>query len=267
MITLLNVPAESRAVTVVIAGKVGRRPQRDEILRLQRFRLHLRDGGARAVKIPEKFCLLSAFLFAALVPVQGQRYEITPLFGGTFGGSVELEQQRLPNTKADIQDSISYGLAGGVRFDGDDCENCSLIEFRWMRQNTHLRFPLNPLVPTPLAAPSFRPSFAIDQFLGDFTHEFPLEDVASIRPFVTGTLGAALMSAPASSAVRFAFGVGAGMKVFPSLHWGFRIQAEYQAIVMHAELQRAVCYAGCFVILNGGLANQFQLSIGPAFRF
>jgi hypothetical protein len=219
------------------------------------------------VKIPVKCCLLSVSLFAALVPVQGQRYEITPLFGGTFGGTVGLEQAGLPHANAHIEDSISYGLAGGVRFDGEDCEKCSLIEFRWMGQNTHLGFSSNPLVPTPLAAPSFRPSFTLNEFLGDFTHEFVLEDVASVRPFVVATLGAALMATPASSAARFVFGIGAGIKVFPWLHYGFRIQAEYQPIVMQGELQRAVCYAGCVVILNGGVANQFQLSIGPAFRF
>jgi hypothetical protein len=219
------------------------------------------------VKIPVKCCLLSVSLFAALVPVQGQRYEITPLFGGTFGGTVGLEQAGLPNTNAHIEDSISYGLAGGVRFDGEDCENCSLIEFRWMRQSTNLGFSSNPLVPTPLAAPSFRPSFTVNEFLGDFTHEFVLEDVASVRPFVVATLGAASMATPASSAARFVFGIGAGLKVFPWLHYGFRIQAEYQPIVMQGALQRAVCYAGCVVILNGGVANQFQVSIGPAFRF
>jgi hypothetical protein len=219
------------------------------------------------MEISVKCCLLSVSLFAALVPVQGQRYEITPLFGGTFGGTVKLEQAGLPNANAHIEDSISYGLAGGVRFDGEDCENCSLIEFRWMGQSTHLGFSSNPLVPAPLAAPSFRPSFTVNEFLGDFTHEFVLEDVATVRPFVVATLGAARMATPASSAARFVFGIGAGIKVFPSLHWGFRIQAEYQPIVMQGEVQRAVCYAGCVVILNGGVANQFQLSIGPAFRF
>jgi hypothetical protein len=219
------------------------------------------------LKIPKKSCLLSISLFAALVPVRGQKFEITPLFGGTFGGTVNLGQPDLPSASAHIEEGFSYGVAGGIRFDGEDCENCSLVEFRWMREDTHLGFQSNPLVPAPLAAPSFRPSFAIDRFLGDFTHEFSIEDVASIRPFVVATLGAALMSTPASSTTRFAFGLGTGVKIFPSLHWGFRIQAEWMPIVMDAELQRVVCSTGCVVILNGGLANQFQVSIGPAFRF
>ena len=75
------------------------------------------------------------------------------------------------------------------------------------------------------------------------------------------------MSAPASSATRFAFGIGTGVKVFPAKHWGFRLSVEYLPIVMHAELQRLVCIGGCVVVLNGGVMNQFVLSFGPGFRF
>jgi len=38
-------------------------------------------------------------------------------------------------------------------------------------------------------------------------------------------------------------------------------------VVMHAELQRLVCIDGCVVVLNGGVMNQFVLSLGPGFRF
>jgi hypothetical protein len=75
------------------------------------------------------------------------------------------------------------------------------------------------------------------------------------------------MSTPASSATRFAFGLGTGFKVFPKPHWGFRFQVEYLPIVMHAEAQSVVCFSGCVVALSGGLMNQFQVSFGPAFRF
>jgi hypothetical protein len=75
------------------------------------------------------------------------------------------------------------------------------------------------------------------------------------------------MGAPASSATRFVFGLGAGIKVFPSPRWGFRIDVQYLPIVLHAELQTLVCTTGCIVALNGGITNQFLVSIGPVFRF
>ena len=67
-----------------------------------------------------------------------QRYEITPLFGGMFGGTWDLEQQGVPNFDAHKADGFSFGVAGGFRFDDSlgDCSACNLIEFRWLRQ-TH----------------------------------------------------------------------------------------------------------------------------------
>jgi hypothetical protein len=206
-------------------------------------------------------------LFVSLVLAYGQKYEITPLIGGAFGGTMKLEQALTPNVEAHVADSFSFGVAGGIRYDGDEGEGYDAIEFRWMRQDTHLFFKQDPLVPTPSIGASFRPGITLDHFLGDFTHEWNLQDAKMIHPFLTLSAGAARMSAPASSATRFAFGIGTGVKVFPTKHWGFRLNVEYLPIVMHAELQRLVCVGGCIVVLNGGVMNQFVFSVGPGFRF
>jgi hypothetical protein len=210
---------------------------------------------------------LLILFFACFTLAYAQRYEITPLVGARYGGVVKLEQQGLPNTEAHLADSISYGIAAGVHIDADDCEGCGLLEFRWMRQDTHFDVAQNPLVPTPLGVDAFRPSVKLDHFLGDFTREWSVTEAPAIRPFATVTLGASRMSAPASSTTRFAFGIGGGLKVFPARNWGFRFQIEYLPTVMHADLQRIVCAGGCVVALSGGLMNQFQISIGPAVRF
>ena len=211
------------------------------------------------------------FLFIALfvnaVSAHGQKYEITPLIGGSFGGTMQLEQASTPNVDAHVADGFIFGVAGGFRFDGEDGEGHDAIEFRWFRQDTHLFLKQDPLVATPSITASFRPGIALDHFLGDFTHEFTIKDAPKIFPFVTASLGAARMSTPASSATRFAFGIGTGVNVFPARHWGFRLNVEYLPIVMHAELQRLVCAGGCIVVLNGGVMNQFVFSAGPSFRF
>jgi hypothetical protein len=214
-----------------------------------------------------KGCYWFVALFVSLVSAQGQKYEITPLIGGAFGGTMKLERALTPNVDAHVADSFSFGVAGGFRFDSEEGEGHDAIEFRWMRQNTHLFFKQDPLVPTPSVASSFRPGISLDHFLGDFTHEFTVREAPHIQPSLTLSVGAARMSAPASSATRFAFGIGTGVKVFPTRQWGFRVNVEYLPIVMHAELQRLVCAGGCVVILNGGVMNQFVLSLGPAFRF
>ena len=202
----------------------------------------------------------------SLVPVYGQSYEITPLVGARFGGTMELEQTGAPNVNAHIADSVSFGVAGGYRFDTVDPEGHDLIEFRWMRQNSHLSVKQDPLSVNPLATP-FRQSISLDHFLADFTHEFIVREAPRIQPFLTGTLGASLLSAPASSGTRFAFGIGAGVKIFPTVRWGLRLKAEYLPTLMHTELQTLVCAGGCIVVLNGGVMNQFEVSIGPSFRF
>jgi opacity protein-like surface antigen len=224
------------------------------------------------MKVPKLLCALELGCLAIVTlcasPMAADaQYEITPLVGGGFYGTLHLEQMDAPNFYAQLAGSITYGLAGGYRFEGENGEGHDEVEFRWMRQNSHLSLPQNPMVPSSYASSSFRPSVTIDSFFGDFTHEFDLREGPKIAPFVTGGLGAALLSAPASSATRFTFGIGAGVKIFPAPRWGFRLWAEYQPIVMHAELQRLVCAGGCVVILNGGIINQLQVSIGPAFRF
>ena len=212
-------------------------------------------------------CWLFVALFVSLVSAYGQRYEIIPQVGARFGGTMELAQASTPNFDAHLADSLSFGLAGGFRFDGEEGEGYDVIGFRWLRQNTHLGVKQDPLVPTPLNGASFRTAVTLDHFLGDFTHEFTEREGSAIQPFVTGSLGAVRMSAPASSATRFAFGIGAGVKIFPATHWGFGFKIEYLPTLMHTELQRLVCVGGCVIVLNGGLMNQFEVSLGPAFRF
>jgi hypothetical protein len=215
-----------------------------------------------------RLCRIFVALLITVLSAHGQRFEITPLVGGMFGGTVKLEEEGVHNFEAHLQDRFSFGIAGGVHYNADDCDGCNLIEFRWMRQNTHLTLAQDPLVVTPAAAvSSFRPSVTLDHFLGDFTREWTLEDAAMLRPFLTITLGAARMATPAASATRFVFGIGTGLKVFLKRRWGIRFQVEYLPIVMHADLERVVCAGGCIVALSGGVMNQFQVSVGPAFRF
>lgn len=215
-----------------------------------------------------KGCALFVGLLTCLVAAYGQTYEITPLVGATFGGTMHLEQTGTPNFYGHVADSFSFGVAGGYRFEGDEANDHDLLEFRYRRQNSHMYVKQDPLLVTPYGpAASFRPSIAVDDFMGDLTHEFTVQEARSLQPFVSASIGAAILSGPASSATRLAFGIGGGLKVFPSLHYGFRIKLEYLPTVMHTGLQNLVCAGGCVVILNGGVMNQFEVSLGPAFRF
>ena len=212
---------------------------------------------------------VSIALAVSLPAAYGQRYDITPLFGARFGGTLKLEQPAAPNFQAHLADSMAYGIAAGFRFDDDECEACNLFEFRWMRQDTHLGVKLDPQMPTvnPLSAGVFRPRVTLDHYLGDLTHEWEIEGAKAFKPFAMISLGAARMSTPAASATRFVFGIGAGLKVFPKRNWGFRLQVEYLPMVMHTDLQQVVCTTSCVVVVGGGLMNQFEMTVGPTFLF
>ena len=211
------------------------------------------------------------YLFIGLVmslsAASGQRFDITPLVGARYGGTLKLEQQGTPNFEAHLADSISYGVAAGFRFDDDGCEACNLFEFRWIRQGTHLGLTQDPLVATPLSVAAFRPSLTLNHFLGDLTHEWEISGAPAFKPFALLSLGAVRMSTPAANTTRFAFGIGTGLKVFPKRNWGFRFQVEYLPIVMHAEIQQVICTGGCIVSIGGGVMNQFEVTVGPTFRF
>ena len=211
-------------------------------------------------------------LLATLAPVYGQRYEITPLFGGRFGGTIKAEdQERGIFGKVALKDSASFGVAAGFHFtdntDFDYCEGCAYIGFRWMRQKSKMRFDEFPLTVNPLTGGIAQPSYALDHLMGEFVREWPLEDNAHLRPFVTASVGAAVMSTDVGRNTRFAFGLGGGTKIFPTKRFGIRLQFEWLPTVMHAEIERLACYGGCIVGLGGGLLNQFEVTIGPIFKF
>lgn len=188
----------------------------------------------------------------------GQSFDVTPLFGRRWGGSLKLQQEGLSNSQVRVEDANTFGIAAGYRFEGDNCDKCALIEFRWMTEKANLGF----------SSTGGRPSITTNRFIGDFVREFPVSETRDIiRPYLSLSLGATWMSTPVESRTRFLFGIGTGFKVFPKPRWGFRVHAEYLPTVMSAEVQRVVCHGGCVVILNGGVMNQFSVSVGPVFRF
>jgi hypothetical protein len=215
-------------------------------------------------------CFLYLSCLGSQNRASAQNYEVTPLFGARFGGTIKTEQAFGPNFDAHISDSFAFGIAAGYRFEDSwdsSSEEHNLIEFRWMRQDSHLYVKQDPLHVNPLTA-SFRPGVTLDHFLVDLTHEYTVRDYRVIQPFITVSLGATLLSAPASNTGRVAFGIGGGMKVFPTTHYGLRLQVEYLPTVMSGQLQNLVCAGGsCVIGLYGGIMNQFQVSLGPAFRF
>jgi|SRR5215831_17078292 len=188
-----------------------------------------------------------------------QSFELTPFIGGRFGGTLEIQPESGPEVRASLRDATSYGVSAGVRFD-----DLSMIEFSWTRARSTLRF--EPVV-NPLAAPLG--NVTLDQFHGDFSREFVLEDLKTLRPYLTASVGATHFGAVNDGFTRFSFGFGTGLKLLLNSKFGLRFQAQWLPIWVDPEVRGLACGSGsgCIVVLSGKLIEQFQVSVGPVFRF
>jgi hypothetical protein len=111
----------------------------------------------------------------------------------------------------------------------------------------------------------------LNQFHADFTREFPIPEVKGLRSFLTGSLGATHLGAAGDGFTRFSFGFGAGLKQFLGSRFAIRAEAKWLPILIDPEVSAFGCgtigVGGCLVFLNGPLAQQFELSVGPTIRF
>src|SRR4051812_18724206 len=111
--------------------------------------------------------------------VEIQSFEGTPIVGVRRGGTFDIQTEQPSPIQAVLKDASSYGLSAGVRFD-----DFSLVEFRWTRSISELRFGA-PLQPPGMSLGGV----TLNQFHADFTREFPIPEVKGLRSFLTGSVG------------------------------------------------------------------------------
>jgi hypothetical protein len=202
------------------------------------------------------FLACSSLLEAQTEP-KPPRFDFTPLIGyrSTMSFSVEPNVSGT-NPRVVFDSNPSFGFAFGGHINDED-----VIEFRWARQDSHTHTENVPGIVS-------RQSVTLDQFHGDFTHEYFLDNWKPwARPFIIGSVGATHLSVDSgSSFTRFSFGLGGGVKFFPARHLGFRVQAEWLPIVVNPNVA-FVCGGGCIIHLSSNLANQGEVVVGPIFRF
>jgi hypothetical protein len=202
--------------------------------------------------------LILPMLAAAILPAQ-RRFDITPLVG--FRGSESIPIAADASTgdvtaKAHLAARGTLGIAVGYRYNDQD-----VIEFRWIRQRTDLSF--SGAVPVPHANFNAR----LDQYHGDFTHEYAFEDRPHVRPFIIGSVGATSVTTALSRFTRMSFGLGGGAKFFVTPRFGFRVQAQWLPIWVNPKVNGFICGGGCVVSLGGRLVSQGEVSVGPIFSF
>jgi hypothetical protein len=213
-------------------------------------------------------CVAGSAILAAAAPARGQyvqiqSFEVTPFVGVRFGGTFQVQPDAALPIEASLKDGASYGFSAGLRFD-----DLSLVEFRWTRSTSALQFP----PPYGLVGASLG-DVTLNQFHADFTREFVIQEVKGLRSYLTGSVGATYIAAPAANDAftRFSFGLGAGLKQFLGSKLAIRAEAHWLPIWIEPEVGSFGCgtitAGGCFVILTGRLTQQFELSVGPVLRF
>jgi hypothetical protein len=185
------------------------------------------------------------------------RFDFTPSAGYRTSMSFAIPSQvDRSNSQVIFESSPSYGIAFGMRLDEED-----LVEFRWARQDTYMHL-------EDVSQSSAKQRVTLDQFHGDFTHEYTLDEWPSwARPFVMGSVGATHIVGPGNGFTRFSFGLGTGIKIFANRHLGFKFQAEWLPIWVTPEVNGFVCGGGCVVRFGGSLSFQGEFSAGPILRF
>src|SRR5688572_19327070 len=97
------------------------------------FQHGLRSKGLTACLTLQALLMLATSARAQYLEIDS--LEVTPFVGVRFGGTFDVRAEQPPQTQAIWKDASSYGLSAGARFD-----DFSLIEFRWTRSTSTLRF-------------------------------------------------------------------------------------------------------------------------------
>ena len=219
----------------------------------------LRRAGAPAWLALEALLAFATPARAQYVPIES--VEVTPFLGGRFGGTFDVRADQTPQTQTIWRDAESYGLSAGVRFD-----EFSLIEFRWTRSTSTLRFD----APLGLLGASLG-EVALNQFHADFTREWVIPEVKGLRSFLTGSVGATHVANANDGFTRFSFGVGAGLKQFLGSRFAIRGEAKWLPILIDPHVRAWACgtvgVGGCLVVVSGPVTQQFEFSVGPVVRF
>lgn len=161
------------------------------------------------------------------------------------------------NPRVVLDASPSYGVSFGVRLRAEE----DLVEIRWARQDSSVHS--EDITPEPP-----RQRVILDQFHGDFSHEPLVEDWPSwAKPFVLASVGATHVSSSTNfNFTRFSFGIGGGIRLYASRHFGFKIQAEWLPVVADPRVA-FICGGGCLVHVGGTAASQGEVFAGPILRF
>jgi opacity protein-like surface antigen len=207
--------------------------------------------------------LLLIWLMSLSVPVFADempyRFELTPMFGASLGGSFDTDGENGQGTDIDVKNSGNLGLAFNIKHDPN-----TEYEIFLSRQSTELE-----------TGDLFQNQSVVDldidyiQVGGTY-----IDDGDQVRPYISATVGVTRMDpddSQLSSETNFSFTIGGGIRAFPTKRFGLRLEGRFLGTVVDSD-SAWFCQSGssnnsCAVQLNGSMFWQFQATAGAIFRF
>jgi hypothetical protein len=192
-------------------------------------------------------------LVAGVAPAAAQNVEISPFYGYRVGGSIS---QVSAGPVVDDDGGPSFGVTVNVVF-GSLTDGLKL-EGVYSHEEARLKIDTGPFDPPGEARAE------VDQILVGGTRD--LTD-GRARPFLSGLLGITRYAVPGDTEVRFAIGVGTGLKAYFTRNLGLRLDARgYMTIVNLGGA--GVCGGfGCAIAFDVSPAFQADLTAGLIVAF
>jgi len=203
---------------------------------------------------------LSALFFLSLLffsPATSHAadFEVTPLFGYTFGGHLKDSDT---DESIDFDDAINYGVILGVR--DDSKRGDAFYEILYSHQSTHLKS-------DQLLRPDNK-RFDIDIDYLHFGGRFGPYTEEMFKPYVVAGVGIAYFDPDqGDSETKFSFSIGGGATVSLTEHIGLRFEGRAFGSVFKNNSSIFCSNNQCLVETKGDVLWQFSGFSGLVFSF
>jgi hypothetical protein len=205
---------------------------------------------------PERSQLIGAMTVVACLMghpaiLSAQGVEVAPFAGYRFGGDFfEL----ITDQPVDLDGALALGLALDVPL-----SRGLQLEGLYTHQHAHV------VVPATTFRPATLSQISVDHWQGGGLRELGR---GRLRPFLTGMVGLTRYADEADSEMRFAFGAGGGVKVFPLPHIGLRLDGRVFATLVDADRTFIACSPGaCFLSTHANVVWQAEFTAGVVVKF
>jgi opacity protein-like surface antigen len=182
-------------------------------------------------------------------------YEVTPLFGYTFGGHLKDSDS---GESFDFDDTVNYGLILSLR--DESKRGDAFYEILYSHQSTYLKA-------DQLLLPDNK-HFDLDI---DYLHlggRFGPWTESTFKPYVVAGVGVAYFDAKhGDSETKFSFSIGGGVNVPLSEHIGFRLEGRAFGSVFENNSSIFCANNQCLVKTKGDVLWQYSGFSGLVFSF